>query len=47
MSHGLGEFSMYERQVAGYVHDITRRAGLNAHFECECDRVLFYRTKSE
>lgn len=33
--------------VAGYVRDITVRAGLNAHFEWEGDRVLFYRRKAQ
>jgi hypothetical protein len=28
--------------VASYVEDITRRAGLNARFRWEGDRVLFY-----
>jgi poly-gamma-glutamate synthesis protein (capsule biosynthesis protein) len=33
--------------VAAYVRDITVRAGLNALFEWEGDRVLFYRRKSQ
>ena len=35
------------RAVAGYVRDITARAGLNARFEWENGRVLFYRRKSQ
>ena len=31
------------RAVADYVRDITIRAGLNAEFEWDADRVLFYR----
>ena len=35
------------REVAEYIRGITVRAGLNAHFEWENGRVLFYRRKSQ